>query len=366
MSNDFQIIKDKNSVTISGKITIRQGKILYNHLQNLFENNFKQIKLNVTDVTILDSYSLGTIVFFHTILKKHNRKLIIINLSQTSLISTLFKVTNLDTVLLIVNDEKNEILQKFDATKDKEIKYKIENEIRPNMTKQYSEKYQLILENKELKKQNKKRCVKCKQIKNLSEFSISYCKDCTKKYYANKNQEKTSKNKNHVVKTNIIETKSDIIENATTNNIDKKVIRKNLINLISYYRIRLRKNNITFNDKELEKDLSISKLQDYLNMLKITSNNKSPKKEETKEEKNTLENDTQSKELTVNDLKTYIDKFIEIKEEPKTLRTNFENVFTCECSNTTFNVKFNNNTTHIYCLNCGKLYSSMTIVQQQQ
>ncbi len=63
MSNDIQII-NKNSIIVSGKLIITIGKLLYKHLQELFQNNFKKIKLDITNVTLIDSYSLGTIVFF--------------------------------------------------------------------------------------------------------------------------------------------------------------------------------------------------------------------------------------------------------------------------------------------------------------
>lgn len=287
MSNDFHLTLNGNLITISGHLSSRNGKELYKHLQDLFNNlKFKTIKLNIVNVSFLDSYTLGAIIFFHTILQKHNRQLMIICPKQQSIVSELFKITNLDDVLSIVNDENIQNFQKSNSEKDKRFKYG-KNIIYPieqsfmSTKHQYSEKYQLILENKELKKQHKKRCIKCKEIKDLSEFSISYCKDCTKKYYSDKNQEKSKieeeiKTGQQNIEEQQMTEDQQTVEQASENVVEPQIneetrLRRNLINLISYYRVRLRRKNIIFDDRELEKELPLNELQSYLEKLKIAT-----------------------------------------------------------------------------------------------
>ena len=51
----------------------------------------------------MDSHGLGTIVYYHTLMQKEKRKLILVNKNtdETSYLNRLFSLTNLDKVLYL-------------------------------------------------------------------------------------------------------------------------------------------------------------------------------------------------------------------------------------------------------------------------
>ncbi len=65
------------------------------------------IILDVSRVNFIDSHGLGTIVYYHTLMQKEGRELIILNenTNENSYLNRLFDLTNLNKVLTIVTAE---------------------------------------------------------------------------------------------------------------------------------------------------------------------------------------------------------------------------------------------------------------------
>ena len=75
-----------------------------NKIDQLYKKSIPRIVIDVSKATFLDSHGLGTIVYYHTLMQKEGRQLLILNmnLDRTAYINRLFELTNLDKVLNIV------------------------------------------------------------------------------------------------------------------------------------------------------------------------------------------------------------------------------------------------------------------------
>jgi len=90
---------------LTGKIIDVDIKKLQHKMDQLYKKKqVKQIVLDVTKANFVDSHGLGIIVYYHTLMQKESRKLIILNANpdQESYLYKLFELTNLDKVLNIV------------------------------------------------------------------------------------------------------------------------------------------------------------------------------------------------------------------------------------------------------------------------
>ena len=102
---ELTILEESNcpKIILSGNVASIQVKTLQRHLEKFFMGNNNVIYLDISSVIFLDSHGLGTIVYYHTLLHKKKRKLILINNSdKNSYLSRLFENTNLDKVLNII------------------------------------------------------------------------------------------------------------------------------------------------------------------------------------------------------------------------------------------------------------------------
>jgi anti-anti-sigma factor len=78
---------------------------LIKRLDSLYKKNSKVIGLDVTNTNFMDSHALGTIVYYHTLMQKQERQLVILNGNKDpgAYLNRLFELTNLDKVLKITD-----------------------------------------------------------------------------------------------------------------------------------------------------------------------------------------------------------------------------------------------------------------------
>ena len=107
--SELDIISSKNGndsilVEITGRVTDQNVKELQHDLDKAFRKNTPRVILDVSGICFLTSAGLGTIMYFHTLLRKEHRRLIILNsdASPSAYLDELFETTNLDKVLTIV------------------------------------------------------------------------------------------------------------------------------------------------------------------------------------------------------------------------------------------------------------------------
>jgi anti-anti-sigma factor len=101
MNCTFSFKKTNDSITI-----IISGDLIYSQVKKLQQNidilNESLIYLDLTDVQSIDSFGLGMIVFYHTLLEKDKRKIIIIINNPESNVKKLLQQIHLDKVLNII------------------------------------------------------------------------------------------------------------------------------------------------------------------------------------------------------------------------------------------------------------------------
>jgi len=105
MALEIQIKADGEPILeMVGKIVDVDVKRFQSKLESLYKKkDLPRIVLDVTRVDFIDSHGLGVVVYFHTLLQKEKRRLVILNANpdQGAYLNKLFEVTNLDKVLNI-------------------------------------------------------------------------------------------------------------------------------------------------------------------------------------------------------------------------------------------------------------------------
>jgi anti-anti-sigma factor len=89
---------------LEGKIVDVDVKKFQHKLDQLYKNKeVHRIVLDVSKVDFIDSHGLGVVVYFHTLMQKDRRQLVILNANpdRNAYLNKLFEVTNLDKVLEI-------------------------------------------------------------------------------------------------------------------------------------------------------------------------------------------------------------------------------------------------------------------------
>jgi anti-anti-sigma factor len=103
---DSNVKKDETAsiVELKGRIADLDVKRVQHKIQQLYKKKLPRIVIDVSKATFLDSHGLGTIVYFHTLMQKEGRQLLILNTNgdRSAYINRLFELTNLDKVLNIV------------------------------------------------------------------------------------------------------------------------------------------------------------------------------------------------------------------------------------------------------------------------
>jgi anti-anti-sigma factor len=90
---------------LTGRIIDVDVKKFQRRLDQLYKKKNPTIIIDVSRANFIDSHGLGTIVYYHTLMQKEKRELIILNTNtdRNSYLNRLFELTNLDKVLKIVS-----------------------------------------------------------------------------------------------------------------------------------------------------------------------------------------------------------------------------------------------------------------------
>lgn len=93
-------------IAMSGRAVDIDVKKMVKRIDALYRKNFPTIVLDVTNTDFIDSHGLGTVVYYHTLMQKEKRELIILNTNPNpnAYLNRLFELTHLDRVLKIVNN----------------------------------------------------------------------------------------------------------------------------------------------------------------------------------------------------------------------------------------------------------------------
>lgn len=91
-------------VELRGRIADLDVKRVQHKIEQLYKKKTSKIIIDVSGASFLDSHGLGTIVYYHTLMQKEGRKLLILNTNtdRSAYINRLFELTNLDKVLNII------------------------------------------------------------------------------------------------------------------------------------------------------------------------------------------------------------------------------------------------------------------------
>lgn len=105
----FRKIENLPVVTVSGRAVDVDVKKLARKLESVYKRKAGRIVVDISGTDFIDSHGLGTIVYFHTLMQKQNRELVILNANPdpNSYIARLFELTHLNKVLRIVNSDRS-------------------------------------------------------------------------------------------------------------------------------------------------------------------------------------------------------------------------------------------------------------------
>jgi anti-anti-sigma factor len=88
-------------IELSGKVADAEVKKFQRKIDQLYKKKYEEIIVDVSKASFMDSHGLGTIVYYHTLMQKEKRKLVLVNSNADpeSYLNRLFSLTNLDKVL---------------------------------------------------------------------------------------------------------------------------------------------------------------------------------------------------------------------------------------------------------------------------
>jgi len=91
-------------IELAGRIVDADVKKFQRRIDQIYKKKHQQIIVDLSRATFIDSHGLGTIVYYHTLMQKEKRELVILNANpdKSSYLCRLFELTNLDKVLKIV------------------------------------------------------------------------------------------------------------------------------------------------------------------------------------------------------------------------------------------------------------------------
>ena len=92
-------------IELAGRIVDADVKKFQRRIDQIYKKKHQQIIVDLSRATFMDSHGLGTIVYYHTLMQKEKRELVILNANpdKSSYLHRLFELTNLDKVLKIVD-----------------------------------------------------------------------------------------------------------------------------------------------------------------------------------------------------------------------------------------------------------------------
>jgi len=101
---EMKKLNDAPVLAVAGRIVDIDVKKFAAKLQSVCKGKTQRVIVDMSQVNFIDSHGLGNLVYFHTLLKKENRELIVLNTNQdpNSYVRRLFEMTNLNKVITIV------------------------------------------------------------------------------------------------------------------------------------------------------------------------------------------------------------------------------------------------------------------------
>lgn len=92
-------------IELDGRVADTEVKRVQQAIDRLYKKKVPRIIVDVSKADFLDSHGLGTIIYYHSLMQKENRLLLILNTNtdRSAYINRLFELTNLDKVLNIVD-----------------------------------------------------------------------------------------------------------------------------------------------------------------------------------------------------------------------------------------------------------------------
>jgi len=97
--------KEYPLVKLEGRVIGIDDRKFGNKMEALFKKSHTKIIVDVSDTEFIDSHGVGIIVYYHTLMKKADRELILLNSNPNpvSYMTRLFEMTNLNKVLTVVD-----------------------------------------------------------------------------------------------------------------------------------------------------------------------------------------------------------------------------------------------------------------------
>lgn len=94
-------VDDNPYIELTGRVADVDVKKFQQKVDQLYKKKYARIFVDVSKANFMDSHGLGTIVYYHTLMQKEKRQLIIVNKNKDkeSYLNRLFELTNLDKVL---------------------------------------------------------------------------------------------------------------------------------------------------------------------------------------------------------------------------------------------------------------------------
>jgi anti-anti-sigma factor len=91
-------------IEVKGRVADIDVKRVQHKIDLVYKKKLPRIAIDLSGASFLDSHGLGTIVYYHTLMQREGRQLLILNTNtdRNSYINQLFELTNLDKVLNIV------------------------------------------------------------------------------------------------------------------------------------------------------------------------------------------------------------------------------------------------------------------------
>ena len=88
-------------IELTGKVADAEVKKFQRKIDQLYKKKYASIVVDVSKASFMDSHGLGTIVYYHTLMQKEKRTLVLVNSNtdSNSYLNRLFALTNLDKVL---------------------------------------------------------------------------------------------------------------------------------------------------------------------------------------------------------------------------------------------------------------------------
>lgn len=107
MGLDITIEKsgDTSVVVLAGRVIGTDDRRLQRKLESLFKKNDERIVLDISNTGFIDSHGLGIVVYYHTLMQKSGRELVLLNANSDpqAYMTLLLEMTNLNRVFRVVS-----------------------------------------------------------------------------------------------------------------------------------------------------------------------------------------------------------------------------------------------------------------------